>query len=243
MKTNSKCLGSVVLITGLLAAAGCGPSSVEELEGKPKAVETKKVDVGPNVWLEVQGKERRVVIRGAVCLREGALEVFLCRKGSKEHESIVSADVDGRSIHEALNLAGAKEGSPVEFVPKYKAAHGDAIKVFIEYEEQGRRKKVNARDLIRQTKTKKELESDWVFAGSRLFRDPVEKDKPPIYLANTDGYFIGVSNFETALLDVPISSPNDDAERLYEAWTDRIPPLGTECTVILEPINKPAKSP
>lgn len=227
----------------LLMAGGCESAAPDAPQAKPKEkpAEAKKVLVGPNVWLEVQGQERRVLVSAEVCLREGALEVLLCRKNSKEHESILSANVDGRTIHEALNLAGAREGAPVQFVPSYKAAHGSAIKIFLQYEDRGRLRKVNARSWIRQTKTEKELGTDWIFAGSRLVPNP-EKDNPPIYLANTDGYFIGVSNFETALLDIPILSPKDNADLLYEAWTDRIPAQGTKCAVVLEVINptKPA---
>lgn len=230
------------MFLGLLAAVGCDSPTSEtptaKLRTQSDIVEPRKVLVGPNVWLEVAGTQRRVIVSAEVCLRQGALEVLLCRKNSKEHESILSADVDGRTIHEALNLAGAHEGAPVQFVPNYKAATGTPIKVFVQYQDQGRLKKVDARSWIRQAKTGKELASDWVFAGSRLIPNQLEKNKPPIYLANTDGYFIGVSNFETALLDIPIVSPKDDADRLYEAWTDRIPAEGTKCVVILEPADQ-----
>src|SRR5690606_8325256 len=46
-------------------------------------------------------KSRRVWVKAEVCLREGPLEVFLCRKGTKEHESVVAADLDARMIHAA----------------------------------------------------------------------------------------------------------------------------------------------
>ncbi len=40
------------------------------------------------VWLDT--KNKRVVLEGEVCLREGQLEMFACLKGTKEHESIVA---------------------------------------------------------------------------------------------------------------------------------------------------------
>ena len=75
-----------------------------------------------------------------------------------------------------------------------------------------------------------------------LVENPLDKDAPKTYLAN-DGDIICVSNFEGALLDVPIKSSKDDADRGYEAWEDRIPAIGTEVTVILEPViaEKPKK--
>jgi hypothetical protein len=53
-----------------------------------------------------------------------------------------------------------------------------------------------------------------------------------------------VSNFEDAMLDLPIVSPKDDADRSFEAFTDRIPELETKVVVILEPVleaKKPKK--
>src|ERR1700722_19251578 len=83
------------LATGF--AAGCELASDDRDESKSKAAapepEAKKTLLGPNVYLEVQGKRRRVLIDAEVCLRRGQLELFLCRKESKEHESIVHADV------------------------------------------------------------------------------------------------------------------------------------------------------
>jgi hypothetical protein len=66
--------------------------------------------------------------------------------------------------------------------------------------------------------------------------DPGKK----VYLAN-DGDVICVSNFETALLDLPIKSPKDNADLVYVAHTARIPPLETKVVVVLEPLPAPKK--
>jgi hypothetical protein len=204
--------------------------------------EAKKTLLAPNVWLEIQGKQRRVVLSGEICLREGALELLMCRKATKEHESIVSADVDGRDVHKALNVAGATEGSPVRYRPKFQPAKGTAIRVLIQYEDKAKGKlvTVNARDWVKNMKSGKTLETDWVFAGSYLIDNPLDPKKPKHYLAN-DGDLICVSNFETAMLDVPIASSKDDADREYVAFTERIPPLGTKVAIILEPLPEEKK--
>ena len=77
--------------------------------------------------------------------------------------------------------------------------------------------------------------SSTVFAGSRLVPNPLDLNQPKIYLAN-DGDVICVSNFETALLDLPIKSPKENADLVFETFTDRIPKLNTPVTVILEPV-------
>src|SRR5205823_2222272 len=75
------------------------------------------VQIGKNVSLEVNGDSRRVLINAVVCFRMGLLEQFLCRAGTKEHESILAADIDARQVHAALIAAGAEPGSPVKFQP------------------------------------------------------------------------------------------------------------------------------
>jgi hypothetical protein len=83
-------------------------------------------------------------------------------------------------------------------------------------------------------KSRKPLAIDWVFGGSLFFPDPEDAKKPKLYAAN-GGDLICVSNFETAMLDLPVPSTQLDGDLQYEAFTERIPPLGTKVTVILAP--------
>ena len=241
-------LSATVIVCGLafVLLTGCDTnSSVEPTKAAP-AAEGKKVPVGKNVTMEVMpDKKRRVLIDSTVCLREGQLEQLLCRNQTKEHESILTAAVDARDIHKALLAAGAEVGSPVQFAPKFKPASGTVIKVSLRYEEKDKNGKtktivVPAKEWIRNVKTMKDLDTDWVFAGSRFIKNEEEPNKPDIYLAN-DGDLLCLCNMESALMDLPIASPKALAERVYEANTDRIPPKDTKVTVILEPVVDPKK--
>jgi hypothetical protein len=79
----------------------------------------------------------------------------------------------------------------------------------------------------------KQLEAGWVFAGSGYYLD--EKTGKKAYLAE-GGDLICVSNFPTAMLDLAIKSTDkQDEGLLFEAWTERIPPRGTEVTMELVP--------
>jgi len=189
------------------------------------------------VFLEKKGDKRRVLVQAYVCLRQGQLEQFLTRKRTKEHEAILAADVDARDIHTALILAGAEPGKPVQFQPKYEAATGTPIKINLIYEENGKKVEVPARQWIRDGKTGKDLDQDWVFGGSHLIPDPLDDTKKPYYAAN-DGDVICVSNFDSAMLDLPIESSKDNGDLSYEANTARIPPLETPVLVVLEPLAK-----
>jgi hypothetical protein len=251
-RTRSLLLGLLVLTAAPAALTpGCErpvpresarPKDKPADQAKPAASkpEAKKVEVGKNVFLEVlPDQRRRVLVNAEVCLREGQLEQLMCRKQTKEHEAILTADVDARTIHAALIAAGAKAGSPVRFVPEYRPATGTAIKVSVQYKDKDKLVTAPAQSWIKNAKDNKLLQSDWVFAGSRFVKNPLDDDKE-YYLAN-DGDVICVSNFETALLDLPIKSPKENADLAFVANTERIPPKGTKVVVILEPVLEEKK--
>ena len=178
---------------------------------------------------------RRVHVLADVCLREGPLEVFLCKAFTKEHEAILRADVDAREIHAALLMAGATAGSPVKFVPKFQPPSGTKIKVSVTYRKKGTVKTAPGAEWVKDKVTGKDLAYDWVFAGSRLFQDPEKPEAPPYYMAN-NGEVISLSNFPDSMMDLPVKSSKDVADLVFEANTARIPPLRSPVLVTLEPV-------
>jgi hypothetical protein len=215
-----------------LAVFACDPAAHSPARAPAPKPKAKTTEIGKNVLLEVAGADRRVIVKSLVVLREGPLEGLLTRTMAKEHEYILATDSDARHIHLALTLAGAKPGLPVVVVPNYVPPRGDRIKVSLRYKKDGKVVTVPARDWVRDHKTKKALDRDWVFAGSR-FVPPAVAGNPPFYAANV-GDLICLCNMESALLDLPIKSPKPFAERFYEPHADRIPPKDTPVDVILE---------
>ena len=209
-------------------------------QDKAQAPAVKKVEVGKNVFLEVEGEKRRVVIQSYVCLREGQLEQLLTKKNAKEHEAILAADLDASVIHTALLLCQAKAGHPVRFQPKLEAPTGTGIKIMLEYKDKDKVVRIPAQQWIRSAKTKKNMTYDWVFAGSILTPDPFDPKAAPFYGANS-GDVICVSNMETALLDLPINSSRENGDLNYEAHTERIPAVETPVLIILEPVLETKK--
>ena len=118
---------------------------------------------------------------------------------------------------------------------------GTKIKVTLQYEHKGKVVSVPAQEWIREGKTKKHLKQDWVFAGSVEYPNP-DDAKKKVYAASSDGAYICVLNVPTAMLDLPISNPNrPPEERELQPYTDRIPPLETKVTIVLEPIKEDKK--
>jgi len=210
------------------------PAAPQDTKQEKEPAATRK-QLAPNIFLETQGKKKRVLVSSTVVLRSGALELLLCKKNTKEHESILATDLDAKMLKAALLATGAQEGSTVEYDPKYKAASGGVIKVTLEYEKNGKVISAPAQEWIRDG-DKKPLKADWVFAGSKLIKNPFDANKP-IFLAD-DGDLICVSNFESALLDLPIMSSKANSELVWECNTDKIPPLETKVLVIFEPTGE-----
>jgi hypothetical protein len=221
----------VWLVVSVFVVLVAAPLRAEDrVEPKPKLVK-----VGKNVVLEINGEQKRVIVQAEVCLTKGPLEGLLTRSKKKEHEYVLAADVDARLIHSALILAGAKAGSPVVFDPKYKPAHGATIKVSLRYVKDKKTVTVPASDFIRHHKTKKPLDKEWVFGGSKLVKNDEDPKAPPFYVAN-HGDLICVVNMDSAMMDLPVSSPKALNDRVWEANTDKIPKDGTKVEVILEPV-------
>lgn len=196
---------------------------------KPAAPPTGTRQITPTLLVDFD--KREVVLDAEVVLREGPLELLICPKRTKEHESILAADIVPKTFHLSLLLAGFKPGRPAEFDP-YKPPIGEPLDVQVEYEVEGKLKRVDAREWIRNVRTGKPLEAGFVFAGSRFFKIPGETRA---VWQGDDGDMVCVTNFPGSIIDIAMQSSTDNANLAFEAWTDRIPPRGTKVRVYFKP--------
>ncbi|MEM8667866.1 MAG: YdjY domain-containing protein [Planctomycetota bacterium] len=201
----------------------------EAFEAPPSATQLSK----ERVWID--RKNQRVYVDGYVAMREGPLEMFACPIGTKEHESIVATLAKSSDVHAALLAIGAQKGTPVSYVPKFVPATGQRIRVWVCYRDKKEKFQViDARRWIqRNGKPKEHMESDWVFAGSGFWKDPADGRE---YYRADSGDMICVSNFSTAMLDIPIASSADADDLLFIPFTDRIPDRGTPVRLVFIPV-------
>jgi len=254
MKATIVAFGVALAALAALAPASGGQAPKEQ--PKPEALpEFPKLDpkntvtaLNPQktIYAELSGAEGkkkvvRVGLACEVCLREGPLEVFLCKKGTKEHEAIVRIDADAKFIHLALKTAGGEPGTPTQFIdpkteePKWKAATGSRVKVLVHYTKGGKTFTHPAQEWIWDTKRKAPMNHDWVFAGSIVIKDPENGRE---YYGVNSGDIISISNFPYSLLEIPSEVSKDDAQLTYEVKTDKVPPLLSKVWVILAPEKK-----
>src|SRR5436305_5990852 len=106
----------------------------------------------------------RIMFVTEMCLREGPLEVFVCKKNTKEHESILRVDIDARLLHTGLLAAGATAGKPTQFIDpktmeaKYAPATGSKVQVSVHYRMGGKVHTLPAQEWIWNQKAKKPLD-------------------------------------------------------------------------------------
>lgn len=224
------------------ATAAVEKSAVAEPNAPPRLpapAGAKALPAPDRVW--VDAKRGLVMVDGYVSLREGYLEMFACTAGTKEHESVVAVNSSAFVIHAALLAIGAEPGSPAQYHPKFVPATGTEIDVRVRWlNEKGKWQSAPAQHWVnRRTPgseaAEKQMTQKWVFAGSSFWTD--ESTGRRYYQAEA-GDFICVSNFSTAMLDIPVESSQANEELLFVANTKQIPPLGTPVRLVLQPKRK-----
>lgn len=298
------CLGCLLEVHCLGAEETAGKS------GDTAAAGLTPLNKSGTVLVDIKG--RRLLVKSEVVMREGLLEMLVCLKQTKEHESLLSVDAKAQVIHAGLLALGAEPGSPAKFVPDYSPAAGQPVEIFLTWtDKDGKLHRDPAQSWVRhatrryfiqkldpppkdfsvpvdgdlkwddkhrellwygpmtqeqrdgllklnpdatyqkaiksffeQTKIR-QMDAQWVFAGSGFSTDPDTGEK--YYLAEA-GDLICVANFSTATLDLAIESSATNDTLLYEAYTERIPPVGTKVTLELVPVFKketrtPGKTP
>jgi hypothetical protein len=210
--------------------------------------------------LVVNFQERCVDIEGAVCLRQGLLELIACTKGSKEHESIVAITARPMHIHVALLLLGARNGNPAMRKPINKEGtrwidvppRGDPVGVYLVFKSKkgemverpigdfvapaDRRADGNVRagngDAAEDTK----FPHTFLFAGSFLHDSG---PGPRKYLCELSGNVISVVTFGDELLCLPGIQGHGNDSLMWQVDPADLPAIGTKVTLRLRPKRKP----
>jgi len=213
------------------------PTEPELKNPEPLPAPENAVRLSPTEEVWINRDEKKVYVGGQVALRHGMLEMFACPRGTKEHESVIAVNSLAATVHAALLAVGAVPGTPVTYDPEYKPPTGTEIDITVEWKDpEGKWQSASGREWVRNVRTDKELDVPWVFAGSGFYVD--EETGKQHYLAES-GDLICVSNFGSAMLDLPVESSQAEAGLLFDAYTERIPALGTPVRLVLTPKLRP----
>ncbi len=91
------------------------------------------VSLNPQPTVYIDKANKKLYLKTTVCLREGMLELFLCKRNSKEHESILSLDSTAFAFHGGLLALGVDVGKPVQYEPEYVAPQGEVVDMKVIY--------------------------------------------------------------------------------------------------------------
>src|SRR6056297_189485 len=167
--------------------------------------------------------------------------MFACPAQTKEHESVVAVLAAAHEVHAALLAIGAQSGTPVSFSPKFVPPTGQRIRVWVLWrDDEGTVQTSDAKRWVQKTGTKQHLKLDWVFTGSRYWTDPSDGKR---YYEADSGDLICVSNFGSAMMDLPTKSSKETGNLQFMANKDLVPEPTTPVRLILVPIPVPADDP
>lgn len=297
-----KTLFHVAVVLSLFAS-----TRISAAEPVPAPLVSEPVPLNPAKTVLLDRANGKLLLKTKLVLREGVLEMLICKSQTKEHESIMAIDADAYIVHAGLLLLGAEPGKPASYDTEFHPPTGQKIDIFVNWtDEAGQPQRMNARQWVRHVTRRyyeaplakvpdgvkvgkgedlrydaknklllwfgpmtaeqrdahlklskdkeyqaaiqsffdgsqsREIEAEWVFAGSGFFE---EEGGRQVYMAES-GNVVCVANFGDALLDVTMqSSSSNDAGLLFEPYTERVPALGTEVTVELIPVKPEAKQP
>ena len=180
-----------------------------------------RLDPKQPVWIDKQNKQ--VVLLGEVCKAGYPLE-FLATYSNRSYEAVMSVNVTPSIVHAGLLAIGAEPGHPARFEPEFVAPTGTEIAIEVRWKDpEGKIQSAPAQHWIRNIKTKKELDSNWVFAGSLFVTDEATGKK---YYQADSGELICVLSLPTAMLDLPIRSYGAIEARSFEAFEEHLPARG-----------------
>ena len=193
--------------------------------------------------MSIDPANRQIVLQSEVCLRGGMLELLVCRAGTKEHESILTTGARPSDVHAALLVMGLRPGMPARWFQfgdepaRAIPPRGAAMAIRLRWRDpEGLAHDVAAGSWLRRVGAEEtQTPEEWIFVGSDLLADDT-------YWADSSGEIVSVSNFSASVIDVPFASSSANADLLFVAETEAIPPLGTAVEIVIAPSPDPADS-
>jgi len=211
--------------------------------------QAKAIAVPVAVGVRANLAERRVELDTEVCLEAGWLEQVACSPGTREHESLVVVKARPRDVHAALLLLGLEPGEP----GSWRVEDGNLVAVpptgprlrvkFRWVDTEGRTREHSPAEWIRDVRSAASPPIDhWLFAGSLL--QPLV-DGSSRYAADGSGSVVGLVTFGDEVVALPEVRPDSESilEPEWEAWTERLPAIGTPVVMILEAMDAAGAAP
>jgi hypothetical protein len=197
--------GLVLAVATLMAAAP--PQARQAPTGpldKPQPIASPIERVSPGQFrvgnIRIDTGKREITVNGVVNDARTLEFIAGTKGGFKNYESALELDTNAVNFNLALILLGLDPARAV--VPKMHldptTPKGDPVEVWVEWEENGRRRLVRGEELVYNEETKKTIpEGPWVYTGSAFVA------RANRYLADVDGTLIGFVHSPSTIIENP----------------------------------------
>ena len=222
--------GVLCLLAAAVVLAALPAAHAAETAGEAEGVVVKTLP-----GIEIDTRAREVRLKGEVVLQAGALELFVCSEGTREHESVLAVRARPSHVTFALALLDLAPGKP-GFMTEggaFSPPAGEVLDITCRYTgADGKGRSVPAHTLLRLAGSDAALDRplEWVYVG--------RPEAEALRAADREGTVICLSNFPEAVIDVPFESTADNAALVYEANPKTVPKAGTPVELVIRPAGR-----
>ncbi len=183
--------------------------------------------------IQIFRQQKQIWVMGVVNQTLGPIELLATTAIGKTHESVLVLECSPQIFQSALLLLGLNPGGGGKYQGDTVSPYGDAVFIYVEWQENNQTKRVYAEELVWDCKKNTSMQlTHWVFTGSRFIRNSKNNI---IFAANPQGILIATYFDPDAILNNPLPERVDDSA--YEANFRVIPPKGTPVKVILSKVK------
>ncbi len=197
----------------------------------------------PNTPIKIYRRSSTFIIPGSVINRTAVLELFLCSKGGKTHESVLVTEVTPKKFNTSMFLTNFNhEKNPSEIGPQYlgdpTVPEGDPVVVLVEWElNNGEWIRYRAEDLVHNVREDMTMRRfGYVFAGSQFIKNVgPNREKKEIFEASRVKTIMALLHDPSAILDIPV--PQGGTDTAFRPRKNVLPPNTTPVNIIVRPPN------
>lgn len=179
--------------------------------------------------ITINKEKREIIFPAEFNMEKGMIELILCGKHGKLHESVLKTDIVPSHLQVALLLLGFGCKQNSDYQDKGKIPKSDSLLIFAEWID-SLNNIVNVRieqlayNLIRK---KEMMETHWIFQGSMFVEGH--------FMADIEESIITTYHDPYSIIDNPLETRNDDM--LYSVNSRIVPSKGTKAKIIIRPNN------
>jgi len=165
---------------------------------------------------------------------KGLLEYLIVGETGKVHESLLRTRVEPYSLQIALLMIGL-EGStnPLMEQGDPRKPEGDPVSIWIQWKKGGRTESLRIEQWVFNKADGSPMKpTEWIFTGSII--------SDGVFMAQVEKSIVAVFHDPVAIIDNPL--PEGASDEIWFVNESKVPPVGTEVTVIIVMRDKRERS-